>query len=178
MIPVHFKQTANCILPQQGPTAVRIRDLSVSYGGKPALLGIAADVQAASMTAIIGPNGRASRPCSRQHSASCRACPARWTCSASLCEGSPACRLCAAAGVRRLGLSGTCRGRCDDGPVPRAWAPRPYPPASPGIRYALPRTGGHGRLCRPADRSAFRRPAAACVPCPCAGAEGGSLSAG
>ncbi|MEH0070248.1 ATP-binding cassette domain-containing protein [Pannonibacter sp. Pt2-lr] len=54
---MHFKQTANCILPQQGPTAVRIRDLSVSYGGKPALLGIAADVQAASMTAIIGPNG-------------------------------------------------------------------------------------------------------------------------
>ncbi len=57
MIPVHFKQTASSVPAQREQPAVAIRDLSVSYGGKPALLGISADVEAASMTAIIGPNG-------------------------------------------------------------------------------------------------------------------------
>ncbi len=57
MIPVKIEKTANCSLRQHEPRAVAIRDLSVSYGGKPALLGIAVDVEAASMTAIIGPNG-------------------------------------------------------------------------------------------------------------------------
>jgi manganese/zinc/iron transport system ATP- binding protein len=45
------------VIPEQGPTALELRGITVSYGQKPAVFSVDATMPEGSMTAIIGPNG-------------------------------------------------------------------------------------------------------------------------